>query len=115
MTLQQFLNRLNDAPETIEFDECMSVVDANYTFTPTAFENGDVSNAANENNGSCKVFAFAQLNELSADQTLACFGGYYRHDVLDHPDAQDHANIRSFMKHGWVGIQFVEVPLVPVQ
>lgn len=111
MALQQFLNRLRSEPESIEFDECMSVIEAEYTFTPTAFENGDVSNAADENNGSCKIFAFAQLQSLNADETLACFGRYYRDDVLKNPDGTDHGNIRSFMKNGWIGVEFQGMPL----
>ena len=106
MTLEQFLKTLRSEPETIEFDDTMSVIDAEYHFTPTPFSNGDVVNAANENNGSCKIFAFAQLQSLDADQTLACFGQYYRNDVLKHPDGDDHSNIRSFMKNGWIGIEF---------
>lgn len=106
MTLEQFLKTLRSEPETIEFDDTMAVIDAEYTFTPTAFSNGDVNNAADENNGSCKIFAFAQLQSLDADQTLACFGRFYREDVLQHPGGTDHSNIRSFMQHGWIGIEF---------
>lgn len=111
MSLQAFLNRLRSEPESIEFEETMAVIEAEYTFTPTAFENGDVINAADENNGSCKIFAFAQLQSLNADETLACFGRYYRDDVLQHPDGTDHGNIRSFMKNGWIGIEFKGMPL----
>lgn len=112
MTLEQFLKTLRSEPESIEFDDTMSVIEAEYEFTPTAFTNGDVSNAADQNNGSCKIFAFAQLQSLDADQTLACFGKYYRDDVLKHPDATDHSNIRSFMTHGWIGIEFEGMALI---
>ena len=106
MTLEQFLKTLRSEPESIEFDDTMAVIESEYNFTPTAFTNGDVSNAADENNGSCKIFAFAQLQSLDADETLACFGRYYRDDVLKNPDGSDHGNIRSFMQHGWIGIEF---------
>lgn len=106
MTLEQFLKILRTEPESIEFDDTISIIEEEYNFTPTSFTNGDVRNAAGENNGSCKIFAFAQLQSLDADQTLACFGRYYRHDVLKNPDATDHSNIRSFMKTGWIGIEF---------
>jgi len=106
MTLEQFLKTLRSEPESIEFDDTMSVIESEYEFTPTAFTNGDVQNAADENNGSCKIFAFAQLQSLDADQTLACFGRYYRDDVLKHPDGTDHGNIRSFMQNGWIGVEF---------
>ena len=32
--------------------------------------------------------------------------GIDRKDVLEHPDATDHANIRAFMKVGWDGVKF---------
>ncbi|WP_188863865.1 HopJ type III effector protein, partial [Aliivibrio fischeri] len=38
--------------------------------------------------------------------TLACFGQYYRHDVLENPQGDDHQNIRNFMVTGWAGVQF---------
>jgi len=106
MTLEQFLKTLRSEPETIEFDDTMSVIDTEYNFTPTSFSNGEVKNIADENNGSCKIFAFAQLQSLDADQTLACFGRYYRDDVLKNPDATNHSNIRSFMANGWIGVDF---------
>jgi hypothetical protein len=55
---------------------------AHYDFEPIAFENGIQHNAAGENSGSCKVFAFAEMQELTPEATLACFGSYYFEDVL---------------------------------
>ncbi len=46
------------------------------------------------------------MHDLNEQQTLACFGDYYRIDVLQHPEAQDHQNIRNFIQFGWSGIQF---------
>ncbi|NNF96141.1 MAG: hypothetical protein HKM94_04340 [Halobacteria archaeon] len=46
-------------------------------------------------------------------ETLACFGKYYREDVLQHPQGTDHLNIRTFMRHGWSGIQFEYPALTP--
>jgi len=89
------------------------MIDAHYTFTPTAFRNGNLQNNAGQNNGSCKIFAFGQLNELNETQVLACFGDYYREHVLKHPQADDHQNIRQFMLHGWSGIQFSGKALTP--
>lgn len=106
MILEQFLEQLQRAPDTLEFTDTMAVIEHHYDYTPTAFQNGDVSNAAGQNAGSCKLFAFAKLQGLSDTQTLACFGRYYREDVLQHPDAQDHQNIRNFMKTGWAGVKF---------
>ena len=106
MKLKAFFNKLNNTPGEIEFTDTMAVVEANYTFSETKFTNGDTINESGENSGSCKLFAFAQMNDLSIEQTLACFGTYYRKDVLEHPDATDHQNIRNFITHGWAGITF---------
>ena len=106
MNLELFLQQLSTAPDTIEFDVTLSVIDQNYLFTETAFQNGDTFNEAGQNNGSCKLFAFAKLNALNESDTLACFGKYYREDVLKHPDGTDHQNIRNFMVSAWSGIQF---------
>lgn len=96
--MQQLLNK-KSFPETIAY------IDENYIFTPTTFKNGNQINNAGENNGSCKIFAFAKLNQLSKEETLSLFGDFYQ-DVLNTPEATDHQNIRNFMTFGWDGIQF---------
>ncbi|PRZ26458.1 HopJ type III effector protein [Flavobacterium granuli] len=106
MTIEAFLEKLKQTPETIAFTDTMATVEENYIFTPTAFQNGNQANAAGENSGSCKLFAFAKLQNLSQDETLACFGAYYYEDVLKNPTATDHQNIRNFMIHSWDGIKF---------
>jgi len=47
---------------------------------------------------------------LTEQQTLNCFCAYYRDDVLHQPDADDHQNIRNFIKIVWSGIAFEGVP-----
>ena len=106
MTIESYLAKLQTAPELLDFNELMTLIEENYTFTETAFTNGDLTNEAGENSGSCKLFSFAQIHGLTKEQTLACFGTYYRDDVLKNPDAVDHQNIRNFMKSGWSGITF---------
>jgi hypothetical protein len=110
MTLDAFLQKLTAAPASIEFTDTMAVIDALYEFTPTAFSNGELENTAGQNTGSCKLFAFAKLQGFNPQQTLACFGAYYR-DVLQHPTANDHQNIRNFMKAGWEGVAYTGVAL----
>ena len=73
MSLQAFIERLNTQPELVDFSDTMSVIDANYDFIPTEFSNGNTVSEAGQNNGSCKIFAFAQLNQLTVEQTLTCF------------------------------------------
>ena len=104
--LETFLQQLRETPESVAFSETMATIDSAYEFTPTAFKNGDLENEAGQNNGSCKIFAFAKDRGLDAAQTLACFGDYYRSDVLEHPDGADHQNIRNFMRSGWEGVVF---------
>lgn len=106
MPLNTFIAQLTNSPDTIQFQDSIAIIDILYDFTPTAFRNGELFNAAGQNSGSCKLFSFAQLHQLTPQQTLACFGAYYREDVLQHPDATDHQNIRNFMKFGWSGIEF---------
>ncbi len=113
--MKQFLHTLKTAPDSITFQATIAVIDAHYDFTPTAFRNGELHNAAGQNNGSCKVFSFAKLHKLTPQQTLHCFGAYYRDDVLKHPHGTDHQNIRNFIKTGWEGITFEGEALTPKQ
>jgi len=113
MTEQELLETLNNQPEHIEFSVTMATIDAHYDFTPCAFDNGGQQNQAGENSGSCKILFFAKQHELTPEKTLHLFGDYYRKDVLDHPDGNDHQNIRQFMEHGWQGVHFSAQALVP--
>lgn len=106
------LEKINSTPEQVEFKEVIEVIENEYDFTPSAFSNGQQHNAANENNGSCKLFSFATLHGLPEEKTLHLFGHFYRTDVLENPDATDHQNIRQFMQHGWKGIHFDTPALV---
>ncbi|WP_292932348.1 HopJ type III effector protein [Noviherbaspirillum sp.] len=111
MNLDSFLGKLQDDPSSVTFDETMAAINAAYDFTPAAFTNGELRNEAGQNSGSCKLFAFAKLHQLPEAQTLACFGAYYRDDVLNNPAGTDHQNIRNFMKTGWAGVKFDSMPL----
>jgi hypothetical protein len=112
MSISTFLEKLKQTPEAITFPETIAVIEANYDFTPTAFENGPQHNAAGENSGSCKLFAFAEIQNLTQAETLSCFGAYYYEDVLKNPNGTDHQNIRNFIKTGWDGIAFYGSALV---
>lgn len=100
------IEQLEKNPETIIFKEVISYIDENYNFLPTTFKNGNTINQANQNNGSCKVFSFAKIMNLSKEQTLFLFGEFYREDVLKNPNGTDHQNIRNFIEFGWDGISF---------
>ncbi len=114
LTLTQLLSQLSESADEITFEQVMQVINDNYSYTPTAFKNGDVDNASGTNEGSCKIFTFAKLNNLNEAQTLACFGRFYRQDVLENPAGDDHGNIRNFIKTGWQGIEFDKVALTAI-
>ena len=98
----------------VTFGDVLDVIEAHYRFTPAAFDNGigddAVCNAVDQNQGSCRVFAFARLHDLTEKETLTCFAEHYR-AVLDDPEGTGHANIRRFMRDGWAGIRFHGEPL----
>lgn len=92
------------------FAEVIAYIEENYQYTPTAFKNGELLNAASQNQGSAKVLFFAQLNQMSKEDTLALFAEHYQ-NVLENPEADSHQNIRNFMKYGWEGVSFDGVVL----
>lgn len=114
-SIELFLQDLTARPDDIAFERTIAVIAQHYDYTPTTFRNGlgdsAVVNAAGTNEGSCRIFAFARLQQLTQAATLACFGRFYREDVLQHPQGTDHANIRTFMRDGWAGIAFDGEPL----
>jgi hypothetical protein len=105
MTIPEFKTKLKTTPTAITFKETMQVIENYYTFNPTAFKNGDIINNAGENNGSCKLFAFAMHQELTKEETLLCFGEYYQ-TVLEDKNGTSHQNIRNFMKTSFKGLSF---------
>ncbi|MGF1777294.1 HopJ type III effector protein [Vibrio nomapromontoriensis] len=104
--MDKFLELLATKPNEVMFEQTMQVIDEHFDFNPVSFVNGETENQAGQNNGSCKIFAFAQIQGLDESSTLACFGQFYRDDVLKNPSGSDHANIRNFIQHGWAGIRF---------
>lgn len=112
MQLDEFIEKLDVDPNSIEFEDTMSIIENNYKYFPVSFINGNVNNHVGENEGSCKLLYFAQLNQLSEQQALNCFGKFYRDDVLNNPTADNHQNIRNFMQTGWDGIVFQGQALV---
>ena len=111
MSLNTFINKVKSS-EFVSFDDTMAIINDLYSYTPTTFTNGlgenSVTNIAGTNEGSCKIFAFAELNQLDKTQTLNLFGEFYQQDVLNNPSGSGHQNIRNFMQYGWEGIHFSE-------
>jgi hypothetical protein len=110
MTILELINKVKQT-EIILFAEVIETIDAHFVFTPTYFKNGDVVNEANTNNGSCKVFSFANKYCLSAQETVLLFGEHYQ-KVLKTPNDNDHQNIRNFMKFGWDKLEFEKEALI---
>ena len=114
MDLTTFLQK-NQNQQPVSFAETMAIIEAHYDYQPTEFSNGlgedKLVSAAGVNQGSCKIFAFALLHNLSPEQTLNLFGDYYHIDVLKNSGGTDHQNIRNFIKYGWEGIAFQNQPL----
>ena len=109
MSLADFLEKIN-TNVAVSFDETIAVIAENYHYQASEFSNGldehVLVNKVGTNEGSCKIFAFAQLHGLEQLQTLNLFGDYYRLDVLNDPQGTGHQNIRLFMSYGWGGIRF---------
>ena len=105
MTITEFKTKLKTTPTAITFKETMQVIEDYYTFNPTAFANGDIINNAGENNGSCKLFAFAMHQEFTKEETLLCFGEHYQ-TVLEDKNGTSHQNIRNFIQTGFKGLSF---------
>ena len=104
MTQEEYLETLRSG-EKMRFEDLIALIDDDYHHTPASFTNGEVENAADENQGSAKLFCFAAVNQLSVLETLHCFGQYYQ-EVLNDPKGDSHANIRNFMTYGWEGLKF---------
>ena len=111
MSLNTFIKKIK-SNQKVSFDESMAIINESYHYSPTSFSNGlgtdCLSNDAGTNEGSCKIFAFAKLNQLDKTQTLNLFGDFYHQDVLNDLTGNGHQNIRNFMQYGWEGIQFSE-------
>lgn len=112
MTLDELLEHVRNAPDAVEFDQVIQVIDDNYVFQPSPWRNGEMINAAGQNPGACKIFYFARQHALSETETLALFGKYYREDVMGNPAGEDHPNIRNFLLDGWAGIRFDKPALI---
>lgn len=113
MSVESLIDRLKTEPDSIEFQDVVSVIATFYDYFPSGFTNGELKNDAGTNEGSCKLFAFAKLHSLNENETLSLFGDYYRIDVLQNPEGSDHQNIRNFMETGWRGVVFDGQVLTP--
>ncbi|WP_295471434.1 HopJ type III effector protein [uncultured Pseudomonas sp.] len=92
------------------FADTLAFIAEGYDYQPQAFRNGEVENAAGQNEGSCKTLGLALLEGLSDEEALLAFGEHYR-SVQATPEGSDHANIRALIAHGLAGVKFATQPL----
>ncbi|MCK3841900.1 HopJ type III effector protein [Pseudomonas sp. 910_23] len=92
------------------FADTLAFIADGYDYQPQAFTNGDVENAAGQNEGSCKTLGLALLEGLSDQEALLAFGEHYR-SVVATPEGSDHGNIRALIAHGLDGVKFAAQPL----
>jgi len=106
------LNTLRTSLATGEhvFADTLAFVAAHYDYQPQAFTNGELENAAGQNEGSCKTLGLAVLEGLSDQEALLAFGEHYR-SVVATPEGSDHGNIRNLIAHGLAGVKFAAQPL----
>ncbi|MFC3606641.1 HopJ type III effector protein [Stutzerimonas tarimensis] len=108
MTLTDFRARLRD-PEH-PFSDTLAFIADGYDYRPSSFANGELHNAAGENEGSCKTLGLAQLEGFSTEEALLAFGEHYR-AVKTNPGGEDHRNIRALIESGLEGVRFETAPL----
>ncbi|TWC21966.1 MULTISPECIES: HopJ type III effector protein [unclassified Pseudomonas] len=106
--LNTLRTRLQSGEHT--FAETLAFIKDGYDYQPQPFTNGNVENAAGQNEGSCKTLGLALLEGLSDEEALLAFGEHYR-SVLATPEGTDHGNIRALMVHGLAGVKFAAQPL----
>lgn len=92
------------------FSETLAYIESAYDYQPSRFINGNVENAAGENEGSCKTLGLAVLEGFTAEEALLAFGEHYQ-SVLANPSGTDHRNIRALMETGLTGVRFDQQPL----
>ena len=114
MTEDELLAAVTSGDTGLRFDDVLGTIGRHWRFTPVAFTNGTVENAAGENAGSCKVLAFAAIHRLTPQQALLLFAEHYQ-AVLEQPDGHSHANIRAFMNSGWGAVRFHGNALSPLR
>ncbi len=107
-TLRDFRARLRN--HNHPFSDTLAFIAETYDYQPSQFVNGNVENAAGENEGSCKTLGMAVLEGFSTEEALLAFGEHYQ-AVLANPSGNDHRNIRALMETGLPGVRFDQQPL----
>lgn len=107
VALQRFLDDIQQPNH--QFADSLAFIEHWFNYHPSAFSIGQQHNLATENQGSCKIFALAQLLSLTQQQALLCFGEHSRNLPL--LPQGSHLNLRQLAKEGLSQIQFEHFPL----
>mgnify|MGYP002715060916 CR=1 FL=1 len=65
------------------FSETLAFVAEHYDYQPSAFRNGDVENAAGQNEGSCKTLGLALLEGLSQGELVRAADAVVKDAILE--------------------------------
>ena len=103
--VKAFAEKIKAGGSPANFAETIALIDEHYQYFEVPFSVGDVKNKANENTGSAKVLSLGLMTRMDEKATLRLFGEHYA-QVQATPQGTDHANIRSFIKNGFPGVEF---------
>lgn len=106
----QLLTQLDNGQAS--FQSVLDFIATHFDYTPVPFVNGELHNAAGENEGSCKVFGLAKRLGLDKVTTLKLFAEHFA-AVKQEPNGTNHANIRNFSFFGWQGFAMPKNCLSP--
>lgn len=104
---QQLLAQLAHSEHT--FAQTLAFIEQHFNYQASGFKFAQLESNSEQNQGSCKIFALAQLLNLTQAQTLLCFGEHYRH--LNNTAQDSHLNLRQLAKIGRINIEFEHFPL----
>lgn len=96
-----------DMRNTLPFSSSIFNIHNEYKYTPKPFEIEYIRSEGKGTEGSAKILAYAQINNLNTEQTLFLFGEHYQ-NVLDTPNGDNHKNIRALIKYGIAKVTFPE-------
>ena len=103
--VKAFAEKIKAGGSPENFAQTIALIDEHYQYFEVPFSVGDVKNKPNENTGSAKVFSLGLMTRMDEKATLRLFGEHYT-AVQATPQGNDHANIRSFIKNGFPGVEF---------
>lgn len=108
MTLTDFRARLRS--EHHLFTDTLAFIAEHYSYTPSAFDNGSVSNGRSRTKVPARPWASPSSRASASRKPCWPSAKHYR-AVRDNPEGDDHANIRALQQTGLAGVHFERQPL----